>query len=227
VRLAVGELNRPSTVGEAKDAFQKAYGRPVGPMSQSFVSEMLSSITLAMASPNFQYTRVFAFGFQALCDNFLNGVGEDEKANLKESLCKAVGLDVKQIDADAETLKEQASAGTEEDLLASDEFKSIAEQRLFKYSYPFGAGMLSLMPLVDVEPSEESITRWTAAVGLRPERLIKDWRFFENAIEKLAEVRQMMMEMQAAAKRKEASKLKAEAERAAAEAAEAESEAEA
>eukprot|EP00965_Chrysotila_dentata_P134295 4440854-Pleurochrysis_carterae.AAC.1 len=48
----------------------------------------------------------------------------------------------------------------------------------------------------------------TAAVGLRPERLIKDWRFFENAIEKLAEVRQMMMEMQAAAKRKEVRRLR-------------------
>ena len=45
----------PRTVSEAKDAFQKEYGAPVGTAVQGFVSEMLTSCTLATASPLYKY----------------------------------------------------------------------------------------------------------------------------------------------------------------------------
>ena len=73
-----------------------------------------------------------------------------------------------------------------------------------------------------VEPSEEVVARWAEALGVSGARLRKDWLFFESAVEKLGEVRQMMTEMQASAKRKEANKLKEAAEAAAKEADDAE-----
>lgn len=92
----------------------------------------------------------------------------------------------------------------------------------FKYSYPLGAGLLALMPLVDVEPSDEVIERWATKLSLPATRWQKDYAFYKDAQEKLVQVKQMMMEMAAATKRKEAQKLKDEAAKAAKEAAEAE-----
>merc|ERR1712060_812991 len=101
--------------------------------------------------------------------------------------------------------------------------KQIAElEGAFKYSYAFGAGMLALMPLVDATPTEKTLGRWYSALNLDSARPIKDWKYFETSTEKMMQVKQMMVEMQAAAKRKEAEKLKQDAEKAAEEAAAAE-----
>ena len=58
----------PRTVGEAKEAFQQAYGAPVGSMAQGFVNEMLTSVTLATVTPSYKYSRIFAVGFETLCE---------------------------------------------------------------------------------------------------------------------------------------------------------------
>ena len=100
--------------------------------------------------------------------------------------------------------------------------RAVASAGDFKYSYPLGAGLLALMPLVSVEPSDEAIERWCGRLGLPASRLQRDYAFFKDAQQKMAQAQQMMMEMAAASKRKEAKKLKDEAEKAAAEAAEAE-----
>ena len=112
-------------------------------------------------------------------------------------------------------------AGSEDAVLDSDDLQAIASEGL-KYSYPLGAGILSLMPLCGVEVSDEAIERWCARLKLPAARLSKDWAFYKDATEKLTLVRQMLMEQAAAAKRKEAQRLKEEAAKAAAEADEAE-----
>lgn len=221
--LGLGEKQEaavaPKTIGDAKNAFQAAYGKPVGMMLQGFVNEMLSSVQVAMVSPTFEYSRVFALGFDTLCTTFLDATPSAvEKEHLTASLCRGLSLDPERIAKDAADLKAEAAGKSEEELLALDDFKAIAALPTFKYSYPFGAGVLELMKTVEVEASEASIERWCEALEMRSDRLKKDWAFFEQAIDRLAEGRQMMAEMQAAAKRKEAAKLKEEAAKAMADA---------
>ena len=221
--MQVDAPTAPKTVGDAKTAFQASYGnRPVGMMLQSFVNELLSSNVLAMASPTFKYNRVFALGFTTLCDTFLDTAAND--AELRKSLCDGLGLDAARIERDAADLKAAAAAaGSEEALLASADFAELANAASPpKYTYTFGAGLLAMMPLVDVEVNDASIEKWSAALKMSPNRLSKDWKFFESSQEKMAEGKQMMMEMAASAKRKEAAKLKEDAEKAAKEAAAAE-----
>ena len=208
----------PRTVGDAKDAFQKAYGKPVGALAQSFVSEMLTSCTLATASPLYKYTRVFAVGFETLCESFFVAIPNDkQRAEIHDSMCVALELDTRKLVKDAADLKAEAAGKTEEELLALPDFREIAEGH--KYSYPFGAGLLTLMPLVGSPPTAEVIQRWCGSLSLASIRLEKDWLFFEKALENMANGRQMMLEMQASAKRKEAAALKAKADKAAADAA--------
>lgn len=223
----LAQMQTPKTLSQAKQNFQATYGRPVGPIAQGFVNEMLSSCTIAMASPSFLYNPIFALGIDALCDTFLEGMSSAaEKDELRDALITALGLDVKQVLQDASSLRAIAEqCTTEEELLQAAPLAAIAALPAvppFKYSYAFGAGLLTLMPMVDVEPSDLSIERWCSAINVPSKKLIKDWNFFESSIDKLAEARVMMAEMKAAAKRKEAAKLKEQAEAAAKEAEEAE-----
>lgn len=215
----------PRTVGEAKAAFQKAYGKPVTTLAQSFVSEMLTAVTLATAVPSYKYSRVFAVGFEALCDSFLSSIPNEAQRNeLRDCMCTALELDGNQLKTDANALTAEAGGMTEADLLASAEFKELAGQR---YSYPYGAGLLTLMPLVGSPPTDEVIGRWAESLSLSSVRLEKDWMFFQKALKNIQDARAMMMEMQASAKRKEAKALQEKAEKAAKAAAEAEAEPEA
>jgi len=212
----------PQTTGEAKEMFNKAYGRPVNGMQQSFISEMLNAVTLAMVAPSYKPSRVIYLGIENLCTVFLVGMDSDaEREKLYNSLCAGMAMEPATLQEAAKAMTDAASGKTEAELLASEDLTMIKSAGL-KYSYPLGAGLLALMPMVDVEPTDESIARWCEAVGLPPARLQKDWAFFKDAQDKMGQVRQMVMEMAAAAKRKEAQKLKDAAEKAAAEAAEAE-----
>jgi len=222
--LGLGEVEgkTPANVGEAKLAFNAKYGRPVNGMQQGFVNEMLTAVTLALVTKSYQPSRVFYLGVDSLCKTFLEGVADEEAEKLFVSLCAGVGFDPKKMQAEAEKLTEFAKGKTEEELFAGDDLSLIVSAGNFKYSYPLGAGVLALMPLVDVEPTDEAIARWSEKLALPASRLQKDWAYFKDAQEKIVQAKQMMMEMAAAGKRKEAAKLKEEAEKAAAEATEAE-----
>jgi len=224
VQMALFGTDTPKTIGDAKAAFNAAYARPVNSMEQGFVNELLSSSVVAFSSPSYKYSRVFSVGFDSLCEVFLESMANDsEREKLRSALCAGLGLDPKTVTKDAAALRELASSGgSEEALLACDDMRTIADATNWKYSYPFGAGLLALMPLVGTEPSEEAIERWCSSLGVESKRLKKDWAFFKDASQKLVEVRQMMLELAAAGKRKEAERLKTEAEKAAKEAKEAE-----
>lgn len=217
----------PMTLGAAKTAFFASYGRPVVDTAQPFVNEMLSACTVAMASPNFQYTRVFALGFESLCSTFLEGQPGADAAAIRAGLCAGLGLDSAAVKRDSEALTAEAGADgfDEAALFASADFEAIGKAVGFKYSYPYGAGLLTLMPMVGEERSQATAERWCEQLGQRPGQLKKDLAFYESAIEKLSEVQQMLMEMQAAQKRKEARDLKDAASKAAAEAEAAEADA--
>lgn len=223
--LGKGEkYEAPKTVGDAKIAFQKAYGRPANAIVQSFVNELISAMTIAIVSPSYRYSRVMAFGFENLCTIFLAGLPDDEqRRKVSDALCISLGLDPAQVKSDANAFAELAAAGGEAELFASEDFTAIASTPNFKYSYPFGAGLLAAMPLVGAEMGDESIDKWCEQLNLRSAVLKKDYALYESSTAKLNEVRQMMMEMQAAAKRKEATRLREQAAKAAAEADEAES----
>jgi len=215
------EGKTPTNVGEAKEVFNAKYGRPVNGMQQGFINEMITSCTLALVQSSYQPSRVFYLGIDSLCTVFLESVAEDERERLVSALYAGLGMDLTKLQAEAAKLAESAAGKSEEELFAAEDLTALAAAKL-KYSYPLGAGILALMPLVDVEPTDESIARWCEKLSLPASRLQKDYAFYKDAQEKMVQVKQMMMEMAAAGKRKEAQKLKDEAEKAAAEAAEAE-----
>lgn len=196
------------TVGEVKDAFYKNYGMPIGRFEvNSFVSQILTSLSVAMVSADFSYSRIFAFGLESLSDFFMNTLKDDQKTKIRSAMLMALGFDPEKIKRDADALKSLAAEG-EDKLLSSEDFAEIAaKDGKFKYTYPLGAGLLALMPIAGQEASEATIERWCTKLNIPKAKLTKDQAMYDMAVEKLAEVKDMMLQMEIGAKKKEAEKL--------------------
>jgi hypothetical protein len=208
-------------VSDVRNKFYASYGKTfLGPEAQSFVGEMLTSMSMA-SGPKFKYNRIFALGCDSLCKTFLAPIKDEaDREKLEDSMLTAVGLDPASVRSDAEALRTETTGSTEDAVFSSEEFKQIQAQNSdeFKYTYQFGAGLMAMMQLVGEKPTEGTVARWCSELGIQSNTLKKDAAYYESLIRKLAEMKQMMVQMEASAKRKEAAKLKEEAERAAKEA---------
>jgi len=219
----------PQNVGEAKLSFQEEYGEyriPSMP-AQAFINSMLMQ-QFALISPSYKYSRVFSLGFESLCTVFLEGTSTSPKdaADARLALYSALGLDEAKSKADAEALMAEATGKSEAELFETDDFKAIKDAKDFKYSYQFGSGLIALMKLVNVEPSEEAIDRWCTQLELTNAGVLKrDFAFYESQLTKLEQLKEMLLQMTAASKRNEAARLKEKADAAAKEASKAEAEA--
>jgi len=218
-------MKTPADIGEAKVAFQNAYGRnniPSQPV-QSFINSMLTQ-QFALVAPTYRYSRIYAVGFETLCTAFLEGTARDAKdgEEVRTSLYVGLGMDAAECKADADALLALAAGKTEEELLASDDFQQV-KAAPFKYSLQFGSGLVALMKVVDVKPSAESIQRWCDALDLpNAASCTRDFEYFETQMRKLETFQEMLLQMKGASKRREAEQLKAKAAKAAEEASAAE-----
>jgi hypothetical protein len=204
----------PWPVSDVRDRFYASYGKIVPFTTQSFIGEMLSSLTFALSSTQFAYSRVFAFGFESLCKVFLEQMPtEEDKDRIRLAMLSAVGLDAEQMKKDSDAIAAMAAEMTEDQLLESDDFVQVAKTENFKYSYQFGAGLLLLMKSMSLEGSEERIEKWCSKLNIRAATLQKDAAFFKNILEKLSEVKEMLLMNEIKKKKEEAKKLEEKAAR--------------
>ena len=134
--LGLGEVEFETrkTTGDAKAAFNSAYGRPVNGQYQGFVNEILTSVTLAVVQSGYQSSRVFYLGVTSLSDVFLAGMADAEREKLFLALCAGIGMDAKKLRAEAQKLSDGARGLTEDQLFAADDLSALAEATNFKYS---------------------------------------------------------------------------------------------
>ena len=140
------------TCGDRKVMFYEAMSKSLGVApehtqlpgtAQSFVNEMLTSEGIAMNSKKYRYSRIFAVGFNTLCDIFLSaGIREDSAKLARDALCVAYGFEPKTVYKDAEALKAAAEGKSEEEVLALKDLTDLAASDT-QYSYALGAGPVS------------------------------------------------------------------------------------
>ena len=229
VRLSAHSTGAPPpTIDAAKKAFQAQYGRVADAPQQTFINEIIYSTQYALIAPNYAYSRVFAVGYEALCDTFLLSTCRTpaDGVAIRASLLTALSMDEAVVASDAKMLLAAAEGKSEAEVLALDDLaqlRDFAHPKGFKYTYTFGAGMITLMRAAGVEPDSESIERWCGALKLGCAGVLtRDYSYFKSNIEKMEQLKEMMVQLKVKAKRDEAKKLEAEAAKAANEAAEAE-----
>merc|ERR1711865_157946 len=88
------------------------------PMStQAFVNEMITTVTVAQASANYEYSSIFGLGFETLVSYYTLEVRKPEsKEKMRVALAKALLRDPTQMKADAEALKAGAAGKTVDEL---------------------------------------------------------------------------------------------------------------
>jgi Thylakoid formation protein len=172
IRLPV----KPTTITEAKRAFRRAFsGSTLRAPTVKFVNVILDTTCIW----KYEYSRVWAVGFTALCDSFLGAVQQGSRLSLSDqmaartAMCYALGMDADAVAADAAALSRVAATMTAEELLASDDFVQIARVSAFKYTYAFGVGFVLLMKATGIEPTTTSIDRWCAALNLKCARTLE------------------------------------------------------
>jgi len=218
----------PANVGEAKDRFYGSYGGALPMGIAAFVNEMIQSTTFAMASPQWEYSRVYALGLNELCDEFLSQARAEGQADkVRASLCVAFGYDSDVIRADGDALKAAAKGKDAAGIFALDDLKAIAANGeannkgavgAVKYTYTFGAGLVGLMQQAEIEP-KENIKPWCDELNLKCEGAFsRDYAYYEMSIKKLADMKELMVQMKASADRDKANREEAKAKAAAGEA---------
>ena len=164
--IVLKALTQPTTISEAKMGFERAYGLPVPMSTQAFVNEMSSSTVVVFQSKDYQYSRIFALGFETLAGTFMFEIQDDAKREkAKDALATGLGFERKTLKKDADDLLAWVEGKTEEDVLALDDMKKLAEKS--KYSYTLGAGLIALMTKVGATPegTDGAITRWCSDMG--------------------------------------------------------------
>jgi len=201
----------PRTVQEGKDDFQVMWGKgqvsgwgegtaPLPMSTQAFCNEMITTVTIAMASPNYQYAPPFGLGFETLCSYYAVELRvESERGRMSEALAGALLADAAQMKKDAESLLAAADGVTEEALFETPEFKALAALNgEFKYTYVFGVGLLVLMQKVGVDPNA-GVKSWTEKLNLKCEnQFTRDANYFKVQMEKLELMKGMLTQMKTA-----------------------------
>ena len=162
---------KPTTITDAKRAFRGAYtGGPFTPPILKFTDVIVETTCVY----KFQYSRVYAVGLTALCDTFLSAcrTPQDQEAT-RTALCFGIGLDAERVRCDAEQLSNLAASMSGAELLAGEDMSMIAQDAGFKYTYPFGVGLIILMKSTGDLPTADSITRWCTALNLNCARTLE------------------------------------------------------
>ena len=205
------ESSEPRTVQDGKDAFQAMWGKgqfggwgegtsPLPMSTQAFCNEMITTVTIAMSSPSYQYTPLFGLGFETLCSYYAIEINlESERGRMAEALAGALLTDAKEMKKDAESLLAAAEGATEEALFETPQFKALAALNgEFKYTYVTGVAMLVLMQKVGVDPNV-GVKSWCEKLNLKCEnQFTRDANYFKQQMEKLELMKGTLLQMKEA-----------------------------
>merc|ERR1719331_2970334 len=203
------EMALPKTVDEAKKRFYGRIGRALPMATAAFANEMIQSTTFAMVAPTWKYSRIYALGNEFL----YGGQSTDEEATVvREALILAFGYETATVLGDAEALREEAKGKSEDELFAMADLAEL-DGKATKYTYTFGAGLVALMKLAELEP-KEAIPKWCEKLELNcVNALGRDFDYYASSVEKMDQMKDLMVQMKASADRGRAEREAAKAQK--------------
>lgn len=212
------------TVSDTMRAFEAAYPRTIVSLWRSPINDMLQVTHLSLVDNRFVSPDVmFGFGYITIFNLLLDKYpvpGEKEK--LIDATLKALDLDRAQIFADFETVTAWIAGKTESDCLAlatdesagslNEAYKtSVADPAAYYHTRAANVGMLTMMTTVGCNPDSDTLTRWTAALGLRKKNVEKDSLLLKEVKEKMSQAMQMVKAMEIREKKRLADSLEQKA----------------
>jgi photosystem II biogenesis protein Psp29 len=226
---------------KAAERFYAFYGKPVPFVFRGATNEILYLSHLDLVNARFQYDEIWATGIFSVFDVFFQALDADTRELLYTSLMKALKLDPSKIKSDAEMVLAWAQGKSEAEVVAAMNGEDSSpvgqifakakngDEDDFLYTRNFGAGLIKVMQLVNVEPNSANAKKWGEALnfgsstsemtGISMSKFEGDVGIFLSSVEKMQQVMQLFADVEAREKKKVAERLAAKADKAAKEAA--------
>ncbi|NJK59062.1 MAG: photosystem II biogenesis protein Psp29 [Oscillatoriales cyanobacterium SM2_1_8] len=211
-------MNTVPTVADAKRAFLQAFAKPIESVYRRVVDELLVELHLLRVNQNFRYDEVFALGVVTVFDRFMAGYRQEgDRDPIFAALCQALTFDRERLQRDGAALRDWATQQPEavRFLLTKGEGGEdrvpLARQALgnpqFKYSRAFAIGLYTLLEilqapeLAETEPRKQLLSQVGETWG-QGDRLNRDLDLYLSNLEKVAQARQMMVDLVEAERKK-------------------------
>eukprot|EP00475_Leptophrys_vorax_P028881 TRINITY_DN42065_c0_g1_i1.p1 TRINITY_DN42065_c0_g1~~TRINITY_DN42065_c0_g1_i1.p1 ORF type:complete len:286 (+),score=32.89 TRINITY_DN42065_c0_g1_i1:114-971(+) len=215
----------PPVVADTKQAFLKAYPKPIPTIYNTVIQEILVQQHLTRYNRTYKYDPVFALGFVTVFDQLLDGFPSSaEREAIFKAYIEALNEEPTTYRADAERLEkwaaELATSASLVDFMAGDgpverDLKGIAERAksgTFHYSRFFAVGLFRLLEITkESEPS--TVEKLCVNLGIPVMSVNRDLDVYRGLLGKLTQAKELQREFisRENKKREEREKEKAEA----------------
>lgn len=218
------------TVGETFAEFTRILGYTINPLYKGMITDLVGTTHLIVVNARFQRDPIWCLGMVKGLELLLKNYPEpDGRVQIESALFKAVGLDEKEVRADATKAQEWASSMSRSELetelsgegsspLASL-VQSIQNEPFWMYSRYFGIGLIQMMEAVGITMDKDDV--YPIMEDWMSNRIKKshltacaDSDFYFRVREKLDMMETLMKEIEIREKKRMAERLEEKAEQA-------------
>lgn len=216
------------TVAEAFADFTKDFGYTINPLYKNMITDLVGTTHLITVNARFKRDELWCLGIMTTLELLLKNYPEPEmKKKIIASLFKSVGMDVGEVQSQAEVMRQWVQGQTKEDVEAAltgegdsplaKIARSVKADEYWMYSRYFGIGLVKLMDLVGVEMDKDEVypvmEKWMSdKLGKSHMLACADSDLYFRVKDKLDMMETMMKEIEIREKKRMAERLEAKAE---------------
>ena len=156
------------TVAEAFAQFTKEFGYTINPLYKNMITDLVGTTHLIAVNARFQRDELWCLGILTALDLLLKNYPEPEmKEQIFAALFKSVGMNVGEIQSQAEVMRQWVQGKSREDIesaLAGEGDSPLAKiakrvkgDEYWMYSRYFGIGLVKLMEYAGIEMDKDEV----------------------------------------------------------------------
>lgn len=211
LHVAAATSVTPPTVSDTKEKFYQAFRRPLNPIYNTVVQELLVQQHIIRYNRKYHYDAVYALGFVSVFEQVLDALPADRDA-VFTAYVNALDEDPAQYRKDAEQLEKWASGISKpEDLHPSQEGDEIRQNLAktaqlvkdnnFLYNRFFAIGLFRLLELSKAK-DPQALQGLVSAMGIPQESVNRDLMTYKGVLSKLNAAKEMIAEYTARERKK-------------------------
>ncbi|KAL3141993.1 hypothetical protein ABBQ32_004636 [Trebouxia sp. C0010 RCD-2024] len=213
VNCTRAEAWNPPTVSDTKRAFYESFKKPIPPIYNTVIQELLVQQHLLRWNFTYKYDEVFALGFVSVFDQITEGLPGNGPSDIFNAYMTALQEDPEQYREDAKRMEEMARQLSDpSDLTPTTDGNEIqkllgsiaerAKEDKFLYTKFFAIGLFRLLELTGAK-DPKALETLVKSMNVKTESVNRDLTAYKGILSKLNAAKELMAELMAREKRKQ------------------------